>query len=258
MRKNIKLVIQYDGSEFAGWQRLGKQREEKSIQGVLEDALTEILSEPISIIGAGRTDRGVHAVGQTANFYTNSQIPIEKIQQLLNQRLPDAIAISEIFYVEKNFHSRYSAKSKTYEYRIDRREKCCVFTRKHTFHHPGFLDAVQMCKGAEYLIGTHDFKAFSTDRKDGGDTVREIYDICIEEKTQTEVTHPSANHEIVIQISGNGFLYNMVRIIVGTLIEVGEGKRKAEEMKEILDSLDRKRGGKTAEYQGLTLKKVKY
>lgn len=248
MLKNIKLILQYDGSEFAGWQKLKGQEKQKTIQGLLEDTLAEILSGPIHVIGSGRTDQGVHALGQTANFHTKTKISIEMIQQKLNEKLPGAIRATSVSKEETSFHSRYKAISKTYEYRIDTGEKQCVFTRKYTLHHPDPIDIGKMKKAAQHFIGVHDFKAFSTAGKANINTIREIFDIEI-------ITQKK---EILIQIKGNGFLYNMVRIMVGTLIEVGEGKRDGSEVKEILESLDRKKAGITAEYQGLTLKEVEY
>lgn len=252
--RNIRLNISYDGSGYNGWQRLANNR--KTVQGTLEDCLSAILDEKIQIIGSGRTDVGVHALAQVANFHTSSSLSLNEILDKLRERLPRDIWVRDIFEVNKDFHSRFDAVSKTYEYRIELGERQSVFTSKYCYFTKEKLNIKAMQLGATYLIGEHDFKAFCTDRKDGKSTVRTIYDLqvipCVNDRFYRPID------EIRIHITGNGFLYNMVRIIVGTLLEVGEGKRKAEDIKDILQSKKRENSGVTAQSQGLYLVEVRY
>lgn len=254
-KRNIQLVLTYDGSKYAGWQRQPTNTEKPSIQGLLEDVLSSYLQEDIQVIGSGRTDAGVHALGQVANFYTSSSQSPNEIKKAVNGLLPEDIKIIQAKVVRCDFHSRYWAKSKTYEYRISQGEIQSVFSRQYTYHVPEYLDLAAMEKAASFLLGTHDFKSFSTDRKDGKPTVRTIGNIKI-----YTCKNPGINpgFEIRISITGNGFLYNMVRIIVGTLIEVGQGMRKPEDIPEILEAKDRKAAGKTVSSHGLFLMNVSY
>lgn len=264
--RNIKIIMMYDGNGYAGWQRLGSTDTKPSIQAVLEECLTHILKEEIKIIGSGRTDAGVHALGQVANYYCQSKLPVQEILAAINKVLPEDIAISCMEEAEKDFHSRYSAKAKTYEYRIDQGETQSVFTRKYTCPFTTTLDVAAMKAAANYLIGTHDFKAFSTDRKDNKSTVRTVEAINIRSfhdkntnlKTESDYSPSFGQNELRITITGNGFLYNMVRIIIGTLLEVGQGGIKPEDIKGILESGERKRAGMTVSSQGLFLVDVKY
>ncbi|WP_243115380.1 tRNA pseudouridine(38-40) synthase TruA [Mobilisporobacter senegalensis] len=242
------MTIMYDGSGYSGWQRLGKKAVKESIQGCIEESLSSILNEKVKIIGASRTDQGVHAYGMAANFHTKTMIDLEEIKKELNGNLKDDIRILKIEEVNNNFHSRYSARCKTYIYKIDNRDKGSVFHRKYTHHHQGQLDIKNMQTAANYLIGKHDFKGFSSQMNDNRTTIREIYSLTISREGQN----------IIITIKGNGFLYNMVRIISGTLIEVGEGKMKPKEIRKILDTKDRSLAGPKAEFQGLTLKEIEY
>jgi tRNA pseudouridine38-40 synthase len=238
----------YDGSGYKGWQRLGNTDKKLPIQTVLEECLSQYFEEDIKLIGSGRTDAGAHALGQVANFYCQSMQPVEVMRKGLNEVLPKDIAIFSVEEVGKEFHSRYSAKTKTYEYRIDQGETQSVFTRKYTYHVPTPLNQEAMQKATAYIIGTHDFKAFSTDRKDDKSTIRTIESIAIH----------NDSGELRITITGNGFLYNMVRIIVGTLLEVGQGNRRPEDMQSILESKNRQRAGVTVSSQGLFLCQVRY
>ena len=249
-KRNIKIIVKYDGSGYAGWQRLGSQTagSKKGIQTVLEDAFSKLLEEKITVIGSGRTDRGVHALGQVANFYCFTKLPIKEMLIGINQLLPDDIAVCHIEEVDLDFHSRYSAKAKTYEYRIFLGEVQSVFLRKYTYHEPKPLNIEHMEKAASYLVGTHDFKAFSTDRRDGRSTIRTIENIYF----QLE------GNILKIGITGNGFLYNMVRIIIGTLIEIGEGNRGPDDMQYILTSKNRQKAGMTVSGHGLFLYQVRY
>lgn len=255
--RNIKMTIMYDGCAYSGWQRLGKETSKESIQGSIEDVLCDMLEEKVIIIGSSRTDQGVHAFGAVANFHTSSSMAIEDIKKELNSKLSDDIQITKIEEVQKQFHSRYSAKSKTYVYRIDNNDKADVFIRKYSYHHKSRLDVEKMQKAGEYLIGIHDFKSFSSPMKDNRTTVREIYSLAVEKELHDNF-YQKNNNQVLITVKGNGFLYNMVRIMVGTLIEIGEGEKNPEDIKIILDSKDRSLAGPKAEYQGLILKEVEY
>lgn len=248
MMRNIKLTIEYDGSRYDGWQRLGKNSGQTTIQGKIEEVLKKMTGEDIELDGSGRTDAGVHAYAQVANFHTNTTMKCYEIKHYLNRYLPRDIAVFEVEEVDERFHSRLNVKSKKYIYRIAIGEVPSVFDRKYTYYCFDRLDVAAMKKAAVYLIGRHDFKAFSSIKKTNKSTVREIYDIDIY----------NDGREIQITVHGSGFLYNMVRIIAGTLIEVGKGERKPDDMKHILDSRDREQAGVTAPAQGLFLLEVEY
>lgn len=268
MRKNIKLVIQYDGSKYQGWQRLGDSSK-KTIQGVLEEILQKILQEPIQLIGSGRTDAGVHAYAQVANFYVSEanlkkqeknvnpkrlelnkqqMEQYQKFQKRLNQILPEDIKIIGIEEVPDKFHSRYCASKKTYEYHLSIGQKASVFNRNYITCIQQALDIEKMKQAAVYFLGTHDFKGFSSEMKDGRKTQKTIYQLSIQKKKE----------EIVISIQADGFLYNMVRIIVGTLVEIGQSKKSPERILEIFETRDRQLAGYTIEAKGLFLKSVDY
>ena len=205
MERNIRLLIEYDGGRYDGWQRLGKGHG-VTIQGKLEDVLGKMTGEKIELIGAGRTDAGVHAYEQVANFHTNSQMKCWEMKYYLNRYLPGDIAVNRVDDVPERFHSRYNAKAKKYLYRIAVGDVPCVFDRKYTWYCFDKLDVTAMKKAAALLVGEHDFKAFCSNKRTNKSTVREIYDIDIYADTR----------ELQITVYGNGFLYNMVRIIVGT------------------------------------------
>lgn len=257
-RRNIKFHVSYDGTRYLGWQRLGGNQRELSIQGFLEVCLSDILNENIKIVGSGRTDAGVHAFCQVANFYTGSKLSIEEIRKALITRLPEDLVIGNMEQVTDSFHSRYSAVSKVYEYYIDNKEREEVFTRRYAYHVEQKLDINQMKVAASYLVGRHDFYSFSTDRGKE-DTIRTLFAIDIEETLfHSSKTRNKGQELIRIRIHGDGFLYNMVRIIVGTLIEVGLGLRKADTIKEALGSRNRGLAGITVPPHGLFLKSVEY
>ncbi|MCI6188960.1 MAG: tRNA pseudouridine(38-40) synthase TruA [Clostridium sp.] len=245
---NIKLVIQYDGTRYNGWQ---KQKENKitTIQGKLEHVLSKMTDEEIQVIGCGRTDAGVHADNFVANFTTNSIKSLEKIKEYLDEYLPEDIIIKEIKLASPRFHARYNVKSKSYVYKINNNENNDVFTRKYAYHVKEKLNIEDMKKASEFLIGTHDFKSFTNlKNKKEKSTVRTINYINISEN----------NGIINIEINGNSFLLNMVRIIIGTLIEVGLGKRNPLEMKDIINAMDREKAGERAPALGLMMKCVEY
>lgn len=256
-KRNIMMILSYDGNRYSGWQRLGSEGIINSIQGIIETTLSNYMGEMIKVIGSGRTDAGVHAWGQVANFQTYSNLSVNLIQREMNLLLPEDIQIRLVKEVDMSFHSRYSAKEKTYEYRIDLGERQWVFTRNYTLHMPGTLNIKAMIEAANHLIGTHDFVAFSTDRKDGKSTIRTIKDISIYYE-QINKSSLGRGNELRISITGDGFLYNMVRIMVGTLLEIGQGIKKPDEIHEILKGRDRQKAGATISSHGLFLKNVKY
>ena len=244
--KRVGLVVAYDGTNYSGWQI---QPNGITIQGVLNDALTDLLGEKIEIMGASRTDAGVHALGNVAVFDTNTRIPGEKISYALNQRLPEDIRIQLSEEVEPDFHPRYCDSEKTYEYRILNRKFPVPTERLYSYFYHYKLDVDRMQAAANMLAGEHDFKSFCSVRTQVTDTVRTVYRI--------DVTR-NADDIITIRVTGNGFLYNMVRIIAGTLMAVGTGHIQAEDMPSILEAKDRRAAGPTAPARGLTLIEMKY
>ena len=250
--RNIKLTIEYDGTNYRGWQIQQRKPEavgtEKTIQGVVERVLSGILQEETRIIGAGRTDAGVHALGQTANFKTKSKMPMAVMQRALNALLPKDIIIIDIEETKPDFNSRFNAISKTYRYQILNRDYSSAFERLYQHYVPYKLDARLMAREARVLIGRRDFKSFQAADKKERMSVRNIKRLSV--KADGPV--------ITIDIEANGFLYNMVRNIVGTLIEIGRGKFPIGSMKRILRAKDRTQAGPTAPAKGLCLMRVKY
>lgn len=243
--KRIKLTIAYDGTNYCGWQ---VQPNGITVEEVVNKALKKLTGEDIQVIGASRTDSGVHALGNVAVFDTHTTIPPERISYALNQRLPEDIVIVKSEEVAEDFHPRYCDCSKTYEYHI-LNMRIPIQTKRLTNYFVSYdLDVEKMRKAAGYLIGEHDFVSFCNVRTDVEDTVR----------TVTELEILKDGEEITIRISGNGFLYNMVRIIVGTLIRVGRGFYEPEKVKEILEAKDRKAAGVTAPPHGLILAEIRY
>lgn len=243
--RNIKIVIEYHGRGFNGWQ---KQPDKLNIQGEIERAIEEITGEKVDLTASGRTDAGVHSLGQTANFKIEGNFPIEKFPIALNSKLKNSIRIKSAEEVDERFHSRYSVKSKKYRYIINNSEYGTAIYRELEFHIPQKLDIEKMQEAAKYFEGEHDFKAFKASGTSSKSSVRTIY--------KAEVIKDG--DRIKIELTGNGFLYNMVRIISGTLVDVGLGKIKPEEITEIIESLDRKRAGKTLPPHGLYLVEVMY
>lgn len=243
---NYKMILQYDGSRYSGWQVQGNT--EQTIQGKLQSVLEKMTGEEIEIHGSGRTDAGVHAMGQVANFKLQSAYEPEEIKRYCNQYLPEDIVVLEVSEVPLRFHSRLNAVKKTYCYRIFLGEKPDVFRRKYVTPVAENLDINKMKAAAEVLLGTHDFTSFCGNRHFKKSAVRTIYEIQIEEKTD----------ELDIYFTGNGFLQNMVRILTGTLLEVGTGKQEVCEMKEILEGRNRSLAGTMAAAKGLVLVNVEY
>ena len=244
--RNIKLLIEYDGKEFNGWQ---KQPNKLNIQGEIEKAIEQITREKVDLTASGRTDAGVHAIGQVANFKTNSNIPIEKIPIALNSNLKKSIVIKSAEEVEERFHSRLNCKRKTYRYIINNSKYGTAIYRNLETHIPMKLDINKMKEAVKYFEGEHDFKAFKASGTSNKSSVRTIY--------KAEVIE-AENERIYIELTGNGFLYNMVRIISGTLVEVGLGKIKPKDIENIIKLQKRENAGKTLPPQGLYLVKVEY
>ena len=241
----VMLTISYDGTAYVGWQI---QHNGLSVQQVLDEALTEFFKQPIHVQGASRTDAGVHSLGNVAAFDVDTRMPAEKIAYGLNQSLPDDITVVDSREVAFDFHPRYGAKQKTYVYRILNTEFCDPTRRLYVYHYRYPLDVDAMCAAAGYLVGTHDFSSFSSIHAQTKTFVRTIYGCTVKR----------VDDEVMLWITGDGFLYNMVRIIAGTLIEVGSKKRDSSEMKTILDARDRCFAGPTAPPQGLTLVEILY
>jgi len=252
MDKNILLVIQYDGTNFHGWQ---KQPGLRTVQGEIEHVLRYLAGHEIPINGTSRTDKGVHALGQCASFIWDNPIPTEKLCPILNRRFGAGgigrngasgdIRILEAKEMPADFHARFSCRGKTYRYIIERDGD--IFRRNMVYLYAEALDHEAMRDAARYIVGTHDFKSFEAS---GGipreTTVRTISDLTIRDE----------GSRTVIEVTGDGFLYNMVRILTGTLVEVGIGKRKPEEVRDIIEAKDRTRAGFTAPPQGLYLKEI--
>lgn len=243
--KRIKLTIAYDGTNYCGWQ---VQPNGITIEEVINKALRKLTGEEITVIGASRTDSGVHAMGNVAVFDTETTIPADRIAVALNQRLPEDIVIVKSEEVAADFHPRYCDCSKTYEYHMINTRIPNPTKRLTNYFVSYVLDIDKMRKAASYLVGEHDFVSFCNVRTDVENTVR-----CI-----TELEILKCGDEITIRITGNGFLYNMVRIIVGTLIRVGRGFYEPEKVKEILEAKDRKAAGVTAPAHGLMLMEIEY
>ena len=246
MSVNYKMVLEYDGSRYAGWQRL--RTESQTIQGKLEMVLSRYAGMPVEIHGSGRTDAGVHAKGQVANFYLEDKRAPEEIRLYCNTYLPEDIRVLTVEEAPLRFHSRLNARSKTYVYRIEMGEKRSVFTRRYTYGLGKPLDLERMKQAADYLIGTHDFKSFCGNKKMKKTTVR----------TLMKVEFQVSGSELAIRYTGNGFLQYMVRIMTGTLIEVGLDVRNPETMPAVLEACSREAAGFTAPPEGLCLEKVRY
>lgn len=246
--RNIKIVIQYEGSRYKGWQK--QENTADTIQGKLEACIYQITGEIADVNGSGRTDAGVHAVAQTANFKTVSEISCERLKAELNGLLPKDIKILEAIEVRSDFHARLSAKGKHYRYRVSDAEKTDVFMRRYASESAETLDVEKMKAASRLMEGTKDFKSFCGNKHMKKSTVRTVEKILIERDSQTGI--------ISMDFYGNGFLYNMVRIMAGTLIMVGQGKIMPDEITEIIEKKDRTMAGFTAAPQGLILEEVFY
>ena len=243
--KRVKLVVAYDGTNYHGWQ---VQDNGITIEEVLNRTISELVQEDIKVIGASRTDAGVHACGNVAVFDTESRIPGDKFSFALNQRLPEDIRIQESCEVDADFHPRYADTVKTYEYNILNRRFELPSKRLYAAFCYYPMDIERMNQAAAYLVGEHDFKSFCSAGAQVQTTVRTIYAVNVTK--DDDMVH--------IRITGNGFLYNMVRIIAGTLMQVGTGLMEPEQVKEILEARDRSKAGPTAVAKGLTLGEIRY
>lgn len=258
MGNNVLLTIEYDGTRFSGWQR---QPEARTVQGVIEHILTDLAGEPVTVDGVSRTDAGVHARDQKALIKADLRIPAESLAKVMNDRLSgrpesraenDDIRIISAVEVPEDFNLRGSVTGKTYRYSIRNADTMPVFDRNYRYLVKQPLDTDRMRTAAECVVGTHDFSCFqAAGAEPGKTTVRTVKSLTITEEPLGE-----DGRDIFIDITGDGFLYNMVRIITGTLVEVGQGKREPEDLKSIIESKDRQKAGHTAPPQGLCLMKV--
>lgn len=244
--RNFRLLLAYDGSRYRGWQRLGDS--EQTIQGKLENVVSRMVNEPVEVIGSGRTDAGAHAIGQVANFHCETELTTAEIRSYLQHYLPEDIGVLKVEEVDSRFHSRYGAISKTYQYRIWNSDLPCVFQRKYVWVVEEPLCVESMNQAAQAFVGTHDFKAFCSNKRFKKSTVRTIETFSVER----------VEDEIVFSVTGDGFLYNMVRIMVGTLVAVGRGDLRREQIPEIFDSQVREQAGETVPAKGLCLMEVCY
>jgi len=243
--RNIKLVLAYDGTDFSGWQI---QPNHRTIQGLLQGRLREILGEPVELVGAGRTDAGVHASGQVANFRTEREIPLDAFTKGMNSILPPEVRVVSGEEVPPGFHAQKSAAGKEYRYQIFIGEVCPPFVYRYAHHEPRALNVRAMGEGAAHLVGEHDFAAFQSTGSDVKTSVRTIH--------QAEIHDDKGLLEL--RFVGTGFLRHMVRAIVGTLLEVGRGVRSSDWVREVLEGGDRSAAGPTASARGLFLVRVHY
>lgn len=246
METNYKILLQYDGTRYDGWQKQGNT--DNTIQGRLESVLSRFAGCPVEVQGSGRTDGGAHANGQVANFKINGNTKPEEVMEYLNRYLPEDILIVKTETVDARFHSRLNAVSKIYSYRIETAAKKDVFERKFVYGLGKQLDLERMKKAAAYLLGEHDFQSFCSNKKMKKSAVRRIDSVEIIKK----------GTKVVIRYQADGFLYNMVRILTGTLIEVGLSDREPESIKDIIEAKDRQAAGFTAPPEGLCLESVRY
>lgn len=244
--KNYKLVIQYEGTRYQGWQR--QVTTGQTIQGKIESVLSKMTGQKVEVDASGRTDAGVHAMGQVANVHMETSFTEHEIMDYVNRYLPEDIAVISVEEVDARFHARLHAKEKTYIYRVLCSCVPHIFDRRYVYVHPESLDLAAMRQAAGYLVGTHDFKGFSTNKKTKKSTVRTIYEIRIEQ----------TGDEVRFVYRGDGFLYHMVRIMTGTLLEVGRGERRAGSVIQILECKNRELAGELIPGRGLTLVEVRY
>lgn len=243
--RNVRLDLCYDGSRYKGWQRLPGS--DQTIQAKLETTLSRILDEPIEVSGSGRTDAGTHAKGQVANFHCNNEMSCQEILLQLRRYLPEDIGIYSCRNVSERFHARLNAKTKTYQYRLWNSDAPCIFDRKYVYIYPESVDIGAMQMAAEQLLGTHDFSAFCANKNMKKSTVRHIHSLQIDRYDK----------EIVFTVIGNGFLHHMVRILVGTLLEVGTGERTIASISNLFGA-DRAQAGRLVPACGLCLMEVTY
>jgi tRNA pseudouridine38-40 synthase len=244
--RNLKITVAYDGTDFCGWQ---VQPNQVTIQGLLESVLSEIEGQPVKIHGSGRTDAGVHALGQVASFPLNNRIPVENLRKAMNRWLPDAVRVLRAEEVPEDFHARHSARAKTYEYRIWRGEVCPPQISRYVHPFPYPLDEPAMRQAAGRFAGTKDFRSLAASNGEPWEsTVRTIFSSTLEREGE----------QLTYRVRGSGFLYHMVRNAVGTLIEVGRGNLPPQDVDRVLEAKDRSAAGATAPARGLFLVEVEY
>ncbi|MFC5700997.1 tRNA pseudouridine(38-40) synthase TruA [Cohnella faecalis] len=260
--RNIAMIVSYDGTNYSGFQ---SQPGCLTIQGELEKALFVLTGQHIRVNGSGRTDAGVHAKGQVINFRTDCGIPVERFALAINARLPGDIVVQSVYEAPQEFHARHDPKSKTYRYSILCSRFADVFRRKYELHHPTPLDFAAMAKGLEHLIGEHDFSSFASPKSTKSSHVRTIYECRLEVETLLPFEDTDAwrypgkqRGRIHLYVKGNGFLYNMVRIIAATVILIGEGKLSPSDMARILVAKDRSQAAPTAAPHALSLWALDY
>lgn len=253
---NFKMTLQYEGTRYQGWQR--QDSTDNTIQGKLEALLSKMTGQKIEVQGSGRTDAGVHALGQVANFHADTEMKPAEMLEYINRYLPEDIGVISLEQASERFHSRLNARGKTYCYRVICSGLPHVFDRRFAHVITEEVDVDAMRRAALYFLVTHDFKAFTSNKRGKKSTVRTIEEIRIERVGSFSMKRQEIDDEIRITYSGNGFLYHMVRILTGTLLEVGTHKRKPEEMTEILASGNREMAGELVPAKGLTLMEVRY
>jgi len=244
--RNFRMTLQYEGTRYQGWQK--QESTDNTIQGKLESLLTKMVNEDVAVQGSGRTDAGVHAKGQIANFHCNTDMTESEIMEYINTYLPEDVAVVDLKEVPERFHARLNAKGKIYQYRVLNSNVPHIFDRRYVYQAVANYDVEAMKKAAKFLCGTHDFKAFTSAKKGKKSTVRTIHEIKIEE----------VNDEIRFTFYGNGFLYHMVRILMGTLLEVGRGEKTPEMIPDIIEGKKREAAGELVPAKGLTLLEVLY
>ena len=246
MKKNYRAVIQYEGTRYQGWQK--QTSTQNTIQQKLEDLLTKLEGESVEVFASGRTDAGVHAYGQVISFRLKTEMGTKEIMDYMNQYLPEDIGVISLVKASERFHARLNAVGKIYEYRVMNTSVPHIFDRRYVHVVPKKLDVVAMRKGITYLEGKHDFKAFTSKKNSKKSTVRTVHKITLEEKED----------ELYFTFYGDGFLYHMVRILMGTLLEIGMGERRAESILQIFEEKNRENAGFLAPAKGLALVKVLY
>lgn len=243
--RNIKLITEYDGTSFFGWQ---KQPNARTVQETLENAILDLTGKACNLTGSSRTDTGVHALAHVSNFHTDSKIPAEKFAFAINTRLPQDVVVKASYEVPEEFHARFDTSGKRYRYLIYNSRHASALQRNRAYFVFNPLEIEKMNQACKYLVGEHDFRAFMATGGSAKTTIRTMY--------KAEVFETGEN--IAFEIEGNGFLYNMVRIMAGTLVEVGMGRLEPEIIKDMLEGKDRRKGGRTAPPQGLYLMEVNY
>ena len=244
---NYRMIVSYDGAKYQGWQK--NKNADMTIQTKLEKTLSRLLLEEIKVIASGRTDKGAHSLGQVINFHSKGSWPVVTLEAMINEVLPEDIGVSQCMVEKEDFHARFNAKSKVYRYRIWKKNahRRPVLERGQIYHAQSILNVDKMRSGAACLLGEHDFKGFSSD-KTKKSSIRNLYSVEIVE----------SEDEIICYFTGNGFLYNMVRILMGTLVEIGDGTRSIDTIDTIFKEKDRIKAGMTLPAEGLCLMEVRY